>query len=84
MYPLHYACSKQMSSSIIFHLCGLNSAVCKEPDVKGRLPLHQACNNQDTSLDLVICLLEHFPDGCSMVDGSGNDPLDYTCGHDII
>jgi ankyrin repeat protein len=60
--PLHVACRRGVSFSIVESLMDLYKASVKSLTSEGDLPLFLACETPETSLDTIFVLVKLYPD----------------------
>jgi len=77
--PLHLACTYCTSSSpsaVLLHLLDLHPAAATSLDRKLQTPLHRACRSR-ASMEMVLALIEAYPDALFLDDWHGTSPLEY-------
>jgi ankyrin repeat protein len=62
LLPLHLACRRGASFTIVQSLVNLYKASVKSVTPQGDLPLFLACEMPDTSLDTIFILMKIYPD----------------------
>jgi ankyrin repeat protein len=60
--PLHAACRRGASFTIVQSLVNLNKASAKSLTPQGDLPLFLACEMPEPSLDTIFILMKLYPD----------------------
>jgi ankyrin repeat protein len=60
--PLHLACRRGASFSVVQSLVNLNKVSIKSVTPQGDLPLFLACELPETSLDTIFILMKLYPD----------------------
>jgi len=80
LLPLHYACTLRPPVSFIRTLLDLAPETAKAKDLKGRLPLHWACDVAGSSPEVIDLLLAAHQDGaCTQECKYGFLPLHIAC-----
>jgi len=72
--PLHFACQRKSSLTIIQALIQAWSDSVREPDGNGYLPLHHACEKSCTD-DVIKFLVDSWPESCQIPTKYGLLPL---------
>ncbi|KAG1668148.1 hypothetical protein FOA52_005140 [Chlamydomonas sp. UWO 241] len=75
MLALHYASGSGAPADIVQRLLMLHSYGAQLQGRGGQLPLHLAASNPTTDPDVLVLLLESFPDGVRHADAGGWLPL---------
>jgi hypothetical protein len=78
MLPLHFACLYS-SSSVVKQLVERNPTTIGAQDATGSLPIHYACRNNQSSLDIAKLLVHHQPKLVRQVDKEGRLPIHFAC-----
>ena len=86
-FPLHLAVSVASTDlSVVEKLIECNAEAVQAQDKQGLLPLHcvlrcSASMEVSQCLQIVQCLLNHYPHGVKVADHSGSTPLHIACHH---
>mmetsp|Transcript_25833 Transcript_25833/g.59466 ORF Transcript_25833/g.59466 Transcript_25833/m.59466 type:complete len:396 (-) Transcript_25833:420-1607(-) len=75
--PLQHACSTGMGIDVINCLIETNPSTCSIPDNEGRLPLHNACARLYFDPDVVIALINAYPNAVVVKDRFNYTPIQY-------
>jgi ankyrin repeat protein len=78
-FTIHEECRYQCRSSIILQCIELFPQSLAQPDEDGYLPLHNLLENQASSIDDALMLVEKYPAALHHQNVSGNLPLHVEC-----
>jgi hypothetical protein len=77
MLPLAVACHSGSPLEIVRELWQAHPSAIEKTDIAGMLPLHLACSSHTLRMDVIMFLLETYPQGMEHKDSKGQAPLMY-------
>lgn len=77
--PLHVALMHGADRELVEYLISTDKGMVKQPNFRMLLPIHLACNGENSSLEVVRLLTELWTGSLKKCTGMGNLPLHVAC-----